>query len=421
MIGKSGFTVCDDLLHGFIGGYLPPVLGTHERPSGPIPDLVLKENMAVVLQPSIVTKDGKAGVQTGERCASRGTASSACTRRPGVSDALADEPGAARGIWYRAGRAMVMIGRATRGRRYGIVVQPNKGGYGMDQKIINLYDKFTHGGMNRRQFMDELAKVAGSTAAAMALLPLLQNDYAKAQIVPANDARLNAEKISYDFPKGKVSGYLVRPKGTVKRPAVVVIHENRGLNPHIEDVARRLATEGFLALAPDLLSVSGGTPANEDAARDLHSKTNREDMIVEAVAGVAFLKAHAESTSKVGAVGFCFGGGVVNRIATDSPVLDAGVAYYGAQVPADKVPAIKAALLLQYAENDDNINKGIADFEAALKANNKKYTKYMYPGTQHAFNNDTGGARYNKAAADLAWSRTLAFFRETLGVPPHVG
>jgi carboxymethylenebutenolidase len=214
---------------------------------------------------------------------------------------------------------------------------------------------------------------------------------------------------------------LVRAKGNTKRPAVIVIHENRGLNPHLEDVARRLATEGYIALAPDLLSVSGGTPANDDAARDLHTKTNREDMIIEAVAAVGFLKRHAESTGKVGAVGFCFGGGVVNRMATDSADLNAGVPYYGTQPPADKVTAIKAPLLLQYAENDDNINKGVADFETALKANNKKYTKHIYPGTQHAFNNDTGGARYNKAAADLAWGRTLAFFSENLGAPPKIG
>ena len=291
----------------------------------------------------------------------------------------------------------------------------------MDQKIINLYDTFIHGGMSRRQFMDDLGKLGGSSAAAVALLPFLQNDYAKAEVVPANDPRLNAQMVSYDSPKGKVNAYLVRPKGAVKRPALVVIHENRGLNPHIQDVARRLALEGFLAMAPDLLSVSRGTPGNEDDAMAMHGKTNREDMIAEAVAGAAFVKAHAESTGKVGTVGFCFGGGVVNRIATDSPVLDAGVAYYGAQVPADKVPAIKAALMLHYAEKDDNINKGIADFETALKANNKKYTKYVYEGAQHAFNNDTNAARYNKAAADLAWGRTLAFFRETLGIPPRVG
>jgi len=291
----------------------------------------------------------------------------------------------------------------------------------MDQRIINLYDKFIHGGMSRREFMDDLARLVGSAAAATALLPILQNDYAKAEVIPANDPRLNAQTITYDSPKGKVSGYLVRAKGTTKRPAVVVIHENRGLNPHIPDVARRLAVEGFIVLAPDLLSVSGGTPANEDEAMALHQKTNREDMIVEAVAGVSYLKKHAESTGKVGTVGFCFGGGVVNRIATDSSDLDAGVAYYGAQPPADKVPNIKAPLLLHYAGLDENINKGIAAYEAALKANNKKYTIHMYEGAQHAFNNDTNAARYNKAAADLAWGRTLAFFRENLGVPPRVG
>jgi len=289
----------------------------------------------------------------------------------------------------------------------------------MDQRIINLYDKFTHGGMSRRDFMDKLTVLAGSAAAAAALLPLLQNDYAKAAIVPENDPVLNAQRVSYDSPKGKVNGYLVRAKGTAKRPAVVVIHENRGLNPHLEDVARRLAKEGFLAIAVDLLSVSGGTPADEDKARETHEKTNREDMIAEAVAAVTFLKNHAESTGKVGAVGFCFGGGVVNRMATDSPDLAAAVPYYGAQPPADKVPPIKAALLLQYAAIDDNINKGIEAYEAALKANNKKYTKHMYEGAQHAFNNDTNAARYNKAAADLAWGRTLAFFRDELGVPPR--
>jgi carboxymethylenebutenolidase len=289
----------------------------------------------------------------------------------------------------------------------------------MDQRIINLYDNFTHGGMSRRDFIDRLTKLAGSTAAATALLPLLQNDYAQAAVVAENDARLLTERVTYDSPKGKINGYLARPKSKGKRPVVIVIHENRGLNPHLEDVARRLAVEGFLALAPDLLSVNGGTPPNEDAARDLHQKTQREDMIAAAVAAIPFMQKHAESTGKVGAVGFCFGGGVVNRMATDSPDLVAGVPYYGAQAPADKVPAIKAALLLQYAEVDENVNKGIAAYEAALKANNKKYTLYSYPGTQHAFFNDLGAARYNKAAADLSWTRTLAFFKEQLGTPPN--
>jgi len=292
----------------------------------------------------------------------------------------------------------------------------------MDQRIINLYDHFTHGGMSRRDFMERLTTLAGSTAAATALLPLLQNDYAKAAVVAPDDARLVSERVSYDSPKGKINGYLTRAKAKGKRPAVIVIHENRGLNPHTEDVARRFAAEGFLALAPDLLSLFGGTPASEDAARELHAKNQpagREDMIAGAVAAISFLQKHEESTGKVGATGFCFGGGVVNRMATDSPDLVAGVPFYGAQAPADKVPAIKAALMLQYAETDENINKGIAAYEAALKANNKKFTLHMYPGTQHAFFNDTGAARYNKAAADLAWERMLAFFKEQLGTPPR--
>src|SRR6266478_1421225 len=259
----------------------------------------------------------------------------------------------------------------------------------VNQDIINLYDRFTHGGMSRRTFLDRLAELAGSTVAAAALLPLLQNDYARAAIVPPDDGRLAAERVTYDSPKGKINGYLVRGKAKGKRPAVIVIHENRGLNPHIEDVAR-----------------------------ELHAKTEREDMIAAALAAVPFMQKHAESTGKVGAVGFCFGGGIVNRMAAGSPDLAAAVPYYGQQVPPEMVPAIKAALLLHYAENDENIDKGIGAYEAALKANNKKFTIYIYPGTQHAFNNDTGAARYNKAAADLAWSRTLAFFAENLGTPP---
>ncbi len=288
----------------------------------------------------------------------------------------------------------------------------------MDQEIINLYDRFTHGGMDRRKFLDRLAQLAGSTAAATALLPLLQNDYAQAAMVAENDPRLKAERVSYDSPKGKINGYLVRGTAAGKRPAVIVIHENRGLNPHIEDVARRLAAEGFLAFAPDLLSVAGGTPASEDAARELHTKTNKDDMLTAALAAVPFIQKHPESTGKVGAIGFCYGGGVVNRLATGSPDLAAAVPYYGVQPAAGLVPAIRAPLLLQYAETDANINKGIAAYEAALKANNKKYTLHSYPGTQHAFNNDTGAARYNKAAAELAWSRTLAFLKENLGAPP---
>ena len=285
----------------------------------------------------------------------------------------------------------------------------------MDQRIINLYDSFTHGSMNRRDFLDRLATLAGSTAAAAALLPLLQNDYAQAAIVAESDARLLTERVAYDSPKGKISGYLARPAAKGKRPAVIVIQENRGLNPHIEDIARRLAVEGFLAFAPDLLSVSGGTPPDEDKARDLHAKTDPKDLI----AAVPFVLAHAESNGNVGAVGFCFGGGVVNRMAAESPELKAAVAYYGLQLPAEQVPAIRAPLLLHYAELDQRVNAGIAAYEAALKANGKRYTIHIYPGVNHAFNNDTGGARYDKPAADLAWERTLAFFKQQLGAPPR--
>ncbi len=288
----------------------------------------------------------------------------------------------------------------------------------MDQRIINLYDRFTHGEISRRTFLDKLTQLAGTTAAATALLPLLQNDYARAAIVAADDQRLVSERVAFESPKGKINGYLTRLKGNAKRPAVLVIHENRGLNPHLEDVARRLALAGFLAYAIDLLSLVGGTPANEDEARDLHPKLNQDDAVVALVAAVDFLKKLPESTGKVGAVGFCFGGLMVNRLAAASPELDAGVAYYGRQVPAAQVPNIKAALLLHYAENDAGVNAGITDYEAALKANNKSYVIHTYPGAQHAFNNDTGAARYNKAAADLAWQRTIAFFTEKLGAPP---
>jgi len=289
----------------------------------------------------------------------------------------------------------------------------------LDQRIIDLYDHFTHGGMNRRAFLDRLRELAGSAAAATALLPLLQNDYAQAAIIADNDARLVTERVSYDSPKGKINGYLARASAKGKRPVVLVIHENRGLNPHLEDVARRFAVEGFLGYAVDLLSLVGGTPANEDAARDLHPKLNQDDAVAALVAAVSFLKSHPESTGKVGAVGFCFGGLMVNRLAASSPELDAGVAYYGRQVPAAQVPNIRAPLMLHYAEKDDGVNAGIEAYEAALKANNKKYVKHIYPGAQHAFNNDLGAARYDKAAADLAWQRTVEFFREHLGAPPR--
>jgi carboxymethylenebutenolidase len=288
----------------------------------------------------------------------------------------------------------------------------------MDQRIIDLYDYFTHGGIDRREFLDRLAKIAGSSAAALALLPLLQNDYARAAIVAPDDARLAIDKVSYDAAGTPVSGYLARLKEKGKRPAVIVIHENRGLNPHIQDIARRIAREGFLALAPDLLSVAGGTPAGDDQARDLHARIDKGKMLNAALAAIPFLKNHAESTGKVGAVGFCYGGGVVNSLATASADLAAGVAYYGIQPPAAQVSSIQAALLLHYAGLDQRVDAGIPAYEAALKAAGKRYTIHIYPNVNHGFNNDTSN-RYDKPAADLAWSRTIAFFKENLGAPPR--
>ncbi len=286
----------------------------------------------------------------------------------------------------------------------------------MDQRIIELYDSFTHGGINRRAFLDRLAEIAGSSAAALALLPLLQNDYARAATVAPDDARLSIETASYDAPGATISGYLARLKANEKCPAVIVIHENRGLNPHIKDIARRLALAGFLAYAVDMLAPLGGTPADEDKARDMIGTLNAEQTAHRIAAAVPFLKRHKRSTGAVGTVGFCWGGGMVNRIAVLSPDLKAGVAYYGAQPPADQVKSIQAPLLLHYAGLDQRIDAGIPAYEAALKANHKRYTIYVYPNANHAFNNDTSN-RYDKPAADLAWSRTIAFFKANLGAP----
>jgi carboxymethylenebutenolidase len=211
-----------------------------------------------------------------------------------------------------------------------------------------------------------------------------------------------------------MKGYLARPKGSDKLPAVIVIHENRGLNPHTEDVARRVALAGFLALAPDMLSPLGGTPMNEDEARGMFGKLDAAQTIQNLVRTVAFLEKHAQSTGKVGAVGFCWGGGAVGDLAVNSPDLDAGVVYYGRQPAVADVPKIQAPLLLQYGGLDTRINAGIPAFEEALKQSNKKYTIHIYEGANHAFNNDTSQARYNKETADQAWARTIAFFKEHL-------
>jgi carboxymethylenebutenolidase len=284
----------------------------------------------------------------------------------------------------------------------------------MKQDIIDLYDEYTHAPLDRRVFLARLAKLAGSTAAALALIPMLEANQARAALVPPNDARLETENVLYPGSEGSVRAYLARPKGAMKLPAVIVIHENRGLNPHIEDVARRVALEGFLALAPDLLSPSGGTPANEDAAREIIGKLDAKQTVQNTVAAMRFLARHPLGNGKVGAIGFCWGGGLAGDLAVNAPELDAAVVYYGRQPQAADVPKIQAPLLLHYAGLDTRINEGIPAFEDALKKANKKYTLHLYDGANHAFNNDTSEARYNKQAAEQAWSRTIAFLKEHL-------
>jgi carboxymethylenebutenolidase len=285
----------------------------------------------------------------------------------------------------------------------------------MDQKIIDLYDAYTHGALARRDFIDRLAQLAGGTAAALAVLGLLQNDYALAGVVAEDDARLTIETAGYEAGGARVSGYLARPKAGGRHPAVLVVHENRGLNPHIKDVARRVAVEGFLAFAVDALSPVGGTPAEEDKARELIGGLDRALTLTQVAAAVPFLAGHKHSSGKVGVVGFCWGGAMANRLAAAGTSLAAAVAYYGSSLPAEDVPRINAALLLHYAGKDERINAAVPAFEAALKEHKKAYELHMYEGAQHAFNNDTNAARYDKAAAELAWGRTIEFLKQRLG------
>jgi carboxymethylenebutenolidase len=283
------------------------------------------------------------------------------------------------------------------------------------QAMIDAYDEYTHLTLDRRDFMERLTKLAGSGAAAAAIAPLLAANSAQAAMVEENDPRLKGEDISYPGDGGEMMGYLVKPADqSGKLPAVIVIHENRGLNPHIRDVARRIALEGFVALAPDFLSPLGGTPADEDKAREMFGQLDAAKTVGNGVATVAFLKTHESSNGKVGAVGFCWGGGLVNQLAVNAPDLSAAVAYYGMQPKPEDVGNIHAALLLHYAGKDERINAGIDAYKAALEAAGKHFTIYVYEGVQHAFNNDTSAARYNKQAADLAWGRTVAFFKEKL-------
>ena len=284
----------------------------------------------------------------------------------------------------------------------------------MNPEIVDLYERYSQGLLDRREFLRRLAVVAGCTAAAGVVLPLLERNSAWAQITAKDDARLISEYVKYAGETGDVRAYFARPKGDAKLAGVVVIHENRGLNAHIEDVTRRFTLEGFLALAPDALSPLGGTPEDSEKAPALLGQLDKEKNTKNFVAAAKYLRTHPFSTGKVGVVGFCWGGAMANQVAVHSPDLVAAVPYYGAAPAAEDVPKIKASLLLHYAGIDERINAGVPAFEAALKAATKDYKLYMYEGAQHAFNNDMAPTRYNKDAAQLAWQRTIAFLKDKL-------
>jgi len=284
----------------------------------------------------------------------------------------------------------------------------------MNQDIINLFDEYTHAPLTRDEFIRRLTKLTGSLAAALAVLPMLEINYAHAQTVLPQDDRITTEHITYAGDDCTMKGYVAKPKLNGKYGSVVVIHENRGLNPHIEDVTRRVAVAGYLALAPDALSAFGGTPANEDDARNLFSKLDEKKNLNNFIKGIEYLKSREESNGKTGCVGFCWGGGIANQLAVHVPDLKAAVAYYGRQPDAADVPKIKAAVQLHYGGLDERIDAGIPAYEDALKKAGVKYELYVYEGAQHAFNNDTAPTRYNAAAAKLAWERTLKFFSETI-------
>ncbi|UJW84900.1 dienelactone hydrolase family protein [Devosia sp. SL43] len=282
------------------------------------------------------------------------------------------------------------------------------------QDMINLFDDYTHLSLDRRKFMDNLAKLAGSVTAATAAASMMASNAQAQGLTSETDASLTIADVSYAGAKGEMKGYLVTPKEGGPFGTVIVIHENRGLNAHIKDVARRVALEGFIALAPDFLSDQGGTPADEEAARAMFSTLPAPDVAANGVATIAYLKSLPNVTGKVGAMGFCWGGGTVNNLATVAPDLAAAVAYYGGQPNAANVPNIKARVMLHYAGLDDRINAGIAAYEEALKAAGTDYQLFLYDGVNHAFNNETSAARYDKTAADLAWSRTIGLFKEAL-------
>lgn len=280
----------------------------------------------------------------------------------------------------------------------------------MNQAIINLYDEYTHKPLPREVFLKRLAILAGSTTAALAILPMLENNYAIAATIPEQDIDLYTEDITYDADGITMKAYLAKPKKEGKYGGIMVIHENRGLNDHIRDVARRAAKAGYVVIAPDALAPAGGTPADQDKARELFSKIDAKQNLNNFAKGFDYLKSRNDCNGLTGCVGFCWGGALVNQLAVNVPDLKAAVAFYGRQADAADVPKIKAALQLHYGGLDERINAGIPAYEEALKKNKVKYEVYIYEGVNHAFHNDTSGARYNEPAAKLAWQRTLAFW-----------
>jgi carboxymethylenebutenolidase len=289
-----------------------------------------------------------------------------------------------------------------------------KTAHDFDQELLILFDAYVHGALDRRGFLDKATKYAVGGVTAVMLLDQLSPKFAEAQVIKPEDPRIKAGSVDYNSPNGsgKMRGYLAQPaKAAGKLPAILVIHENRGLNPHIEDIARRLALDTFVAFAPDALFPLGGYPGSEDKARELFPKLDQTKIREDFVTAVSWLKARPEGNGKVGAVGFCYGGGIVNMLATRVPDLAAGVAYYGSSPNLEDVPKIKAAIMIQSAEVDERINASWPEYEKALQATQVPYERHLYPGTQHGFNNDTT-PRYDAAAAKLSWDRTVAFFNK---------
>ncbi len=286
-----------------------------------------------------------------------------------------------------------------------------------DQQVLDLYDDYAHSRITRRDFLDRASKFAVGGITAAAILDALSPNYAFAQQIAKDDPRLKTEYAEYDSPKGggKMRGYLAQPSGdTAKKPAVLVIHENRGLNPYIEDVTRRIAVEGYLAFGPDALAPLGGYPGNDEDGKTMQAKRKPEEITEDFIAAAQWLQKHSACNGKVGVVGFCFGGGMSNTLAVRLPdVIAAAVPFYGRQPAAEDVPKIKAPLLIHYAEHDQRVNEGWPAYEAALKSAGTTYTVHHYPGANHGFHNDTT-PRYDEAAAKLAWSRTVEFFAKTL-------